>query len=108
MSAVNDSELSGLMSSVANNEFNCRLKDAVELTANECNSVVEPALAVDVVCDWLISEARLVWVRMDTVDASLSDDSMVDDELMYSELEVSIDDMYIDIDAVSKSPLSLA
>ena len=97
------------MSSVANNKFDCRLKDAVELTANVCNSVVELALAdVDVVCDWLISEARLVWVRMDTVDASLSDDSMVDDELMYSELEVSIDDMYIDTDAVSKSPLSLA
>ena len=105
MSAVNNSELSDLMSSVANNEFNCRLKDAVELTANLCNIVVELALAVDVVliCDWLISEARLVWVRMATVDASLSDDSMVDDELMYSELEVS---MYIDIDAVSKSPLS--
>ena len=106
MSAVNNSELSGLMSSVTNNEFDCRMNDAVELTANVCNSVVEPALAVDVVfCDWLISEAELVCVRMDTVDASLSDDSMIDDEY---DLEVSIDDMYIDMDAVSKSPLSLA
>ena len=94
MSAVNNSELSGLMSSVANNEFDCRLKDAVELTTNVCNSVIEPALAVGVVCDRLISEAELVCVRMDTaVDVSLSD-SIVDADLMYRELEVSIDDMY--------------
>ena len=31
---------------------------------------------------------------MDTVDVSLSD-SVIDDDLMYSELEVTIDDMYI-------------
>ena len=92
MSAVNNSELSGLMSSVANNEFDCRLKDAVELTANACNSVVEPALAVEVVCDRLISEAELVCVKMDSVDVCLSD-SIVDADLLYTcrELVVSID-----------------
>ena len=96
MSTVNNSdEPSGLMSSVEINDFDCRtLKYAVELTANVCSCVVEPALAVDVVCDWLISETELVCVKLDTVDVSLSD-SVIDDDLMYSELEVTIDDMYI-------------
>ena len=53
MSTVNNSdEPSGLMSSVEINDFYCRtLKYAVELTANVCSCVVEPALAVYVVCD---------------------------------------------------------
>ena len=100
MSAVNNlDELSGLMSSVEINEFDCRLKDAVELTAKVCNSVVELVLAVDVVFDWLTREAKLVCVRMDTaVDLCLSD-SMVDTNMLCDELDdhvISIDDMYID------------
>ena len=92
MSTVNSSdELSGLMSS---KDFDCRtLKDAV-LTANIYSCVLEPALVVDVVCDWLVSETELVCVKLDTVDVSLSD-SVIDDDLMYSGLEVTIDDMYI-------------
>ena len=94
---INSDELSGLMSSV---EIDCRLlKDAVELTANVCSCVVETVLAVEVaiVCVWPISEAKLVCVRMDTIDVSLSD-SAIDDDLMYTELDdyvVSINDMYI-------------
>ena len=59
MSAVNNSdELNDLMSSV---EIDCRLlKDALELTANVCSCVLEPALAVEVGFGWLISEAELV------------------------------------------------
>ena len=83
------------MSSV---EIDCSLlKDVLELTANVCSCVVEPALVVDVVCNWLISEAELVCVKMGTVDVSLSN-SMVDVDLMYSELDdhvVIIDDMYV-------------
>ena len=100
MSAVNNSDkLSGLMSSVEINEFDCRLKDTVELTAKVCNSVVELALAVDVVFDWLTSKAKLVCVRMDTaVDLCLSD-SMIDTNLLCDdELDdhvISIDDIYI-------------
>ena len=58
---------------------------------------MEPVLAVEVDFDWLISEAKLVCVKMDTVDVKLSD-SNVDDDLMYSELDdhvISIDDAYI-------------
>ena len=55
---------------------------------------MELALAVDVVFDWLISEAELVCVKMDTVDVCLSD-STFDADLMYCELEVRINDMYI-------------
>ena len=95
---INSDELSGWMSSVEINGFDCRLlKDSLELTANVCSCEVEPALAVDVVCDWLISEAKLVCVRMDIVDVSLSD-SIVDADLVYSKLDdhvVSIDDMCI-------------
>ena len=93
MSAVNSSD--ELMFSVEI-DFNRRLKDAVELTAKVCNSIVELALAVDVVFDWLINEAELVCVtvKMDTVDVCLSD-SMVDADLMYCEHEVRINDMYI-------------
>ena len=90
---INSDELSGLMSSV---EIDCRLlEDAVELTANVCSScIVEPVLAVEVVCVWPISEAKLVCVRMDTIES----DSVVDDDLMYTEFNdhvVSINDMYI-------------
>ena len=97
VSVVNSSdELSGLMSSVEIDDFNCRtLKDTVELSANVCSCVVEPALDVDVAFDWPISEAELVCVKMDTVDVCLSD-RVVDVDLMYTELEISIDDMYID------------
>ena len=92
---INSDELNGLMSSV---EIDCRLlKIALVLTANVCSCAVEPASAVEVGFGWLTSEAKLVRVRMDTADVSLSN-SIVDDDLMYTELEdhvVSIDDMYI-------------
>ena len=84
MCAVNNSdELSSLMSSVESNDFDCRtLKEALELTANMCSCVVELALAV---VNWLISEAKLVCVSMDSVDVYLSD-SMVDVDLTFIKL----------------------
>ena len=102
MSAViNSDELSGWMSSVEINDFDFRpLEDTVELTANVCSCVVELKLAVEVAIgfDWLISEAELVCVRMDTaVDVYLSE-STVEVDLLYSTLDnnvVSNDDMYM-------------